>query len=904
MSWPLDWVISAIGCLLADPLQQSPLSIEAFTSVAMLHPSAIHVVILIITSMFAFSGTERVYGQVLPAVTSSLAQQADDTSASSDVDVVLDATSNAGSLTYVADHWGEFHLTMENQGNSPRELLCTSYFEDATALQFGRKVWLPAHSRLSLPHPALIPEADRFPDGRGTVYTLVIDQSQGGEIAIQSRSGLRLRERDLLISTDDRHTGIVTGWESTDVVPQEVVDLVVACRVYQGLNNKVTFVAGQFLPADETNIAYLDHLVLADDRLVDDLAGLTAVRRWVHAGGRLWILLDRTGPAILERLFGDEFEGSVVDQTELTAVTIESPQSTNIAEVKSVQTNEYDEPIGFSRAVVTGMTVRNSVAGWPAALTTTFGEGRVLVTTLGPRAWIKPSPPFRRQEIPDDETAEQKIAREQRELEMKTAYVPVAQMEDVAPFIFARRDPQPLPSEELAKFAQEFISYEVPSGSLIIGAMFGFLALLAIVGVGLWKLERLEHFGWCGSLLAVILGSVFLWAGLSNRHRTSETIASVQLAQAIKGTDDVRTRSAAEVYRVEEDTSQIGTSLGGKILPRTVGGEGANSRMVTTDLGTFSWQGLKQPPGLSTYHITTSRSNPHPLEASATVDAQGVVGECGEQLSSGADLLLVTRRGRMGVKTSASGEFTASADTVLEPDQFLDVSYVDDVSDRRQRILKQLFSNQQWQNSLDEPHLLLWLNDWQTGFHFGEGLEREGDTLMTVPLKLEQPPPGTEVVIPSPLLDYLTRQPPDGSTSSGFWDDGNQEWQERSNPSTTWLGVQVPKAFLPLDVNEVIIEINVSGLMGQIEILGVNNGSIVSLENVSDPVGTVEIEINDADALTVSTSGELLLGLSAGVVPDSEASRANSAGNSWQVHSLSVQIRGITKGSTQEKTDE
>jgi hypothetical protein len=196
------------------------------------------------------------------------------------------------------------------------------------------------------------------------------------------------------------------------------------------------------------------------------------------------------------------------------------------------------------------------------------------------------------------------------------------------------------------------------------------------------------------------------------------------------------------------------------------------------------------------------------------------------------------------------------------------------------------------------------VSGWEHGFQFGEGLERQGDTLLIAPLEFSRPAAGTEFVIPSPLLDYVNLRPPDGSSPASFWDDGRQEWQQRSSPSTTWLSVQVPAAFLPLQAKHVRLEIKVSGLMGQIEILGTKDGNVVSLQTVTDPVGTVIIDIDDPESLTVSENGELPLGVSAGVLAESDPSEANSTAGSgfdadapanyWKVDSLSVQLRAIT----------
>lgn len=820
----------------------------------------------------------------------------------------LDANSRLGGLTYVPEEWGEFLLRLENRGDTAAQLLCTSYFDGLPSVQFGRKVWLPPESRLLLSHPVLFPAADRIPDGSATVVSLLIDDSQEPEVLLKSASGQLQRDRTFLVSDTGRHTGVMAGWKSTDVVPQDVVDLITAVRVYQGLNNKLTYLAGQFLPADETSLNYLDHLVLAEDRLVDDLAALAAVRRWLHAGGRLWIMLDRTGPLLLERLFGDEFEGFLVDRAGLTSVRVDDPPTAVLPDGVQGETIEYDQPVALSRLVASEMSVWNTVNGWPAALTRTWGEGRVLITTLGPRGWMTPAAAVRG--LSDGEEVD-----DRRPLDMRSDFVPLSPMEDLAPFIFARRDAAPLPQETLASFAQEFISYEVPTGSLIIGSMFAFVILLAATGTGLWKWGRLEHFGWCGSLLAILFGAGFLSIGLSSRHATPETMASVQFAQAVGGTDDVRTRAAIAVYRPEGGEALINTSEGSRFPLNMTGQDGSTTRMVMTDLGTYQWEGLSQPPGLRMYPVVKSGTSAERLSAHASLNAQGIVGSCADKLAGGANAVLATRRGRMNVQLSGDGTFTAGSEDVMDPDQYLGAAFLDDVQDRRRRILQRLFGNRQWQTSLSQPQLLLWVNAWDHGIDFGEGLQRQGDTLLSVPVELSRPSSGTEVLIPSPLLDYASRYPPDGTPAAGFWDDGRQEWQERSRPSTTWLNVQVPTGLLPLRATRLHLEIGVSGLMGQIEVLGVRNGAVVSVQSVIDPVGTVVIDIDDPETLTIAEDGGLPLGLSAGLRSDADSSETASAAggtgnpttpsantsfnadapsNYWRIESLSVQLRGIT----------
>lgn len=810
---------------------------------------------------------------------------------SSDVRFSLDVNSRFGSNTLVPEQWGELHFHLENSSGTEREVLCTSYFAPDSTLQFGRQVWLPARSRLSLSHSVLAPQAGRLVNQTANVHSLLIERSQGSEILIKTDSGQLRHERSLLLTPMGRHTGIVAGWNTSDLVPQDVLDLVIADRVNQGLDNRTTILGGEFLPADEQSLKYLDHLVLAENRVADDYSGLTAVRRWLHAGGRLWVMLDRTDPIVLERLLGDEFQGTVIDRVGLTTVRIDKPPTLASAEGEVGEAFDYEEPVALAQVVVSGMKVWNTVNGWPAAMTASFGEGRVLVTTLGARGWVRPAAPVA------EKTATHPPGR-------NSDFVPCAPMEDLAAYVLSPRPADPLSQKTLETFTEEFVSYSVPSWSTIAAIMSGLFASLIATGLWLRRIGRVEHFGWVGSLLAVSFGTVLFGIGLFHRYRVPATLASVQFAQAIPGTDDVRTQEAIAVYRPEANDSSINTSQGGELWPDMSGSEGTTRRLITTDLGAFHWDGLSNSSGLHLHAARTSTSAGNRIQAEATLDGDGIVGKCSGIPASGADSLLVTRLGRMSLKLNADGGFTARPEDVLGVDQFLGTNFVSDEQDRRRRILQELYRQPQWKDSLTIPQLLVWADDWDPGFRFGEGLVRRGDTLLAIPLRLIRPAPGTEIVVPSPLLSYATARSPDGLAPSGFWDDLKGEWQERTSPGTTWLAFRIPRDLLPLKATRGQLNVNVTGPIGRVEILGVKDGGAAKLETVASPVGTVVVALTDAEALNISDAGELILGISGGDPAQSAtisttASGAtagatpivNSAASShWKVESLSLQL--------------
>lgn len=809
----------------------------------------------------------------------------------------IESNSRFGVLTYGPGQWGDLQLRLENNSDTGRELLCSSYFGEQSTLQFGRQIWIPPHSRLNVSHPVLLPPADQLKGGVAEVRSLVIDKSSGQEVLLKNDGGQLLHERSLLVNSTERKTAVIAGWRAEETIPEDALDLITAGRVNQALNSQVTALAGQFLPSDEASLKCFDHIVVMENRLQDDYAALTSLRRWLHGGGRLWIMLDRTDPILVEKLLGDDYACHLIDRVDLTTVRIDKAASLLDPAGKPGETVEYSDPVQFSRVAASGMTVKNTVEGWPAAMTASFGEGRVLVTTLGARAWLRPVV---------QETPGTAPAATDGEPGSAAKFVPVSPMEDLAAFVLGQRVEEPISRESLESLTQEFIAYQIPSWTLIVSILSGFLVLLGLQGVWLWRTQKLEHFGWVGSLTAIVFGFVLTGIGLVNRYGVPETIASLQFAQAISGTDDLRSKGMIAIFRREAVTDPIGTVHGGRFWPDMTGQEGSTRRMVATDLGTWHWEGLPQPSGLKLYPNESSRSVSDRVTVEATLNSNGLVGRLTGNLEGSSDTIIATRHGRLAVKLASDGQLAAPSTGVLEAGQYLEAAFLGDVQDRRQRVLKQMFENSKWRDSLVRPQMLLWVKNWDHGFQLGEQLEPQGETLIAIPFDLTRPANGTDFVIPSPLISYASCLAPDGSLPAGAWDDKLGEWQERSGANTTWLRFQIPQSLLPLKAGKVNLHLKVSGDMGQIQVLGANEAAEVVLQTMKAPAGSITFEIDDPAGLNVSPDGGLRLGFKAGLVPDTttEAPADLMAGNTksyWRIESLSLELSGITTDQTVEE---
>ena len=223
-----------------------------------------------------------------------------------------------------------------------------------------------------------------------------------------------------------------------------------------------------------------------------------------------------------------------------------------------------------------------------------------------------------------------------------------------------------------------------------------------------------------------------------------------------------------------------------------------------------------------------------------------------------------------------------------------------DEQDRRRRSLKELLENPDRADFPHRPQLLLWTATRDNGFYFGDGLKQQGASLVSIPLFIQRPPAGTQILIPSPFLEYFNRPSPDGTPSSAFWDSLKKQWQERSEPGTVWLRLPVPAELLPISVTEAVIELKVIGPIGVVEVLGLRDGSVTALQTLTNPVGAFTVTISDVDSLRIDDSGSLVLGISAGTpagavtgqaVQPSAASVQGGKANYWKIESMAVHLR-------------
>jgi hypothetical protein len=803
------------------------------------------------------------------------------------------STGPGGLYAFVPNRWGVMRVDVVNRLEKELEVLSATYFDAEPTLQFARKIWLPPRSKMQSWHPAKVPNAKREEKTTG-FHSLVREAEDDNQVLIRADSG-EMQHAGFLSLNHEPVTGVIENVEGGDQREAiDTVELVSTCRLKQSLGRKVTAVTDLiFVTADE-GLQPLDQLVICDNRPMRDAAAIAAIRRWVNAGGRLWVFLDQVDPKLLNMVLGDDFQCDVVDRVSLNTVNIlPGPAGPRGSHSETF----FEKPVDLVRTIVTDVDVVFTVDGWPAAFWKNCSKGRVLVTTLGPRGWMLPRP--------DESKTEASGGRRDRQVATKsvpfdperqpTGHIPNDPMGFLCMDLWAEQKVAPISVEAIEPIVQQYVGYAIPSRLLIVGLLAGFCGLLAVAGAALWRMGKMEWLGAIGPVLAIFVSLILVGIGQQQRYSIPRTTANMQFIQMIKGTDDYLAEGQLGMFNPEPGEAIIRGHNGGRILPEMAGTEGTTRRMIWTDLGNWQWHHLPATAGSTDASFSISNTLSERIRATATFGPDGLTGVVQSGGRRAEDVLIATNTGRIGVSMQADNTFTARTADVLSSGEFLTADLLTDEQNRRRYLLEHLLANPKRRDFPGTPTLYFWTDPWDLGFEFAADSKPLGAALVGVPLEFQRPAAGTEVSIAAPLLPFDSVIGPDNVLPTGMWDRLNRTWADRQSPGATWLRFRVPSVLVPSQTLKGRLVVSVTGPIGKLEIAAMRQGKLVTLKTWIDPVGTVEYEIDDPEALVMSESGGVLLRVSGGDASRPELTETKTSDgvkvNYWRIESLAFDLK-------------
>lgn len=824
----------------------------------------------------------------------------------------------AGSGSFSPGSWGVLAVELWNPGDAPADLVVSAFFADDQNLQYAKRWWLPAHSKMTGRLPILVPrermslDAPRKLDSAPPplpikIKALLLDRSGAKEEVRRGPRGEMVHDGTLSLSVSATlsHSAYFTDPSPlTPTVgpsrsPSEDEDLgrpalfLTSARRAAGLDDRITPIFDPQAPENGECFENLRQILLANDRLAENSVGLAATREWVFQGGRLWVMLDRVSPATVERLLGSSFDWEIVDRARLTQVTFEDNRPAK--RLVQVPTTNFESPVEMVRVLVDDEEVLEKVDGWPVAFWQDYGHGRILFTTLGGRGWFGNQAMEARVSIsnpgaPNPPAGQGSVGQGLG----GSPGSPTAALVSLAQDFFATNIVEKIDDNRFRPTLAEHIGYRTLPRTWVLGVLGGFCVCL--IGGAVW-LKRLEKSAWLallGPLLAIGAATTLVLQSNRTRQAVPPTLAYCQLAEIEPGAEEVQVRGLMGVYYPEASDFPVGGRRGGFFEIDPAGLDGVTRRALSLDSEKWQWENLHWPEGLKFSPFRQSfRASAGTPDAVATLGPDGVSG----RLTLGpfrevSDAVIATGANHhLAVQLESDGTFHASAKDVLAADQFVASAFLSDEQRRRQSIYREA-KDAGWLNHADRPTLLFWAKPLDLGFSFPEEMQTVGATLASIPLRFEPIPPATSVTIPAPLLSYRPVTGPDGEGQAPAYNALTAEWQERATLAKTWLRFQIPREILPFQLEGATLTAEISGPAVQLEILGAADGKAIPLATRSNPIGRITIEIDDPATLNLDAEGGFLLGVNAG---GTKVLSGGGVTNYWKIESLELEARGQTR---------
>lgn len=767
---------------------------------------------------------------------------------------------------YVPGRWNAIAVDVVNPTENRVDLLSLMYFVENPSRQYGRRLWLPPHSRRSAVVPVLVPQVP----GKSQLVnakSYLLDRSVGGDVASADATGALIQDGQLALQRDQPVTGIMS-----DAEDEGVRRAVVAMRLAQKQSDHVVIFTGASQlrrPLDG-----FDTLVLSTDAPAR-AGALGAIRDWLFAGGRLWIMLDRVDPATVASLLGESFECQVVDRVDLTEVKIvEINKNTSTADGNNRQ---FNTPVELVRVLPGKAEVTHRVAGWPAAFWQHFGQGQVLFTTLEDRAWIDQCGPGK------PATGIGKVK--------SSASEPLATLGSR----FSKERPQrvkiPEPFRELLK---EHIGYEIVGRDTAFGLLAAYCAAMA--GAALWLTRRgaAEHLAWIGAITSIFVAGAFVFVGGKSRKQIPSTIAAAQFVQSLSGTDQATVTGLLGIYTREPFTGAMGARDGAEFHLDPPSGDSAICRMVWTDSDRFHIENMTLGSGLHLAQFSCTLQLPQPMAARATFSPDGLTGLTQtEPFVDLADALIATPAGNnLAVRLDADGTFTAAASDRLSATQYLAGALLTDKQRARAKVYEQLLDSDGSAHFPTGPCLLIWARATQLPIDLLPDVPLVGDALLAVPLVIKPSAPGTQLLIPAAFLPYESVSGLAGTRASTAYDNARRRWiGPLTLGSKITLRFQLPPEILPLQLTRADAAITIRAPKRKLEISGIVSGEEVQVTSVDSPAGRIRFTIDDSRLLELDDRGGLRLTFS--ISSRSDEQLASIAEVGWQIENLQLDVSAI-----------
>ncbi len=717
--------------------------------------------------------------------------------------------------------WSVLSLIAKNSTDEAGEGLVSAYFTPEVSQQFARRVWVPAHARRTGWLPFRMPQNVPRNEERRSITTLSLDASSGREV-LKRRSG-ELLTSDILLTVDHELGRTLTYFrkplpnEANIIldVDADASDTVVLSKLCADLSRTVLDIEANFLPPWSEVLHGFDQFVLTSDRIVNDCAGISALRSWVRDGGRLWIMLDRVSPSTVSAILGNGENLEIIDRVELDQYVIET---TDRIRPDVVQDKcDYEVPVDLVRVVTSATDVPSRVNGWPAAIWMPYGEGEILVTALAPRGW-----------------------------RAEKGEIPMEALKLLATRFYSGRDGRP----DVTGFRpalQEQIGYRIPKRSFAASVLGAYCLALVGAGVVLVRRGRLDWLAWIVPALTLIVTALLFTVGATNANSVKPIIAYGQLLRVSPQTNEVQVNGLAAIY--DQQSREI--SLQGQqriwLLPASVNDSEAR-RVVWTDRDATETQNATTLAGsVGLASMTGTGMLASRVAATGSLGPVGLVGKIDFGSLQGTTDFVIAGPPvpALAPTVAADGSFEARPDQVLAADQFSSDNLLSDEQRRRQDVLRHLLNPNDTNIYPHQTSFFFWCHPIDSNLKFPGGFAINGSALIAIPLQLERTPPKTPFQIPATFLRAEVSSGKQGVST--VYDPRTGQWVKGLTSSTeVYLRFQMPQQVIPCELTRALLTVRLNAPSREVRISLQSGPETETTRTFRNPSGVLEVEFAES----------------------------------------------------------
>ena len=810
-----------------------------------------------------------------PAADVDEGTNADDQKKSTRVALSINPT---GITRNVPGRWSTLTVNGSNPTANDSEELGVVTVDKNANMQFARRLWIPANARRQAWLPFKIPDDVGTNRMQIPLKYMHVNETDVGEKFQNNVVGMPTSERSLLMSWEPLRTGILLWQRNPDMKSDEKTNILskviyaakdssVGDRDDLGLIN----MSGGFLPPTLKPFDSMDQVVVADDSILDDTVAVQRLRAWLHSGGRLWIMVDQLPEKSVRALIGDACCYSIVDRVELNDYAISVLAQTAFTKDASFEWS-LDQPETFVRVLVDTDDIHSEIDGWPAAFWKQVGHGEVLFTTLGAQGWL------------NDQRASEPL----RSLSSRLFIPKIEPTGHV---------------KEISDFLDKDIGYSIPTRAVVGSVLVCHMLIVLAVGIWLARRRSLQHLAVLIPVAALLAAGTLVIIGWRNTSQVPSTIATGQIAHALPDSANVRIESVAAIYSQKRRALPIHTSA--DTTTQLVGNDRENelTRVVWEDSGDSNWEFVEQPPGV-VRHIESDSlvTLNQPWSFLGRFTENGFEGKLRGIPSSDVQDPVVASiaSASLSVQPVLGEEGKFVEKSTLLPDQYIEATLMSDTQQERQTFIRKL-ATQDGNFLSKEPSLILWTKPIPSGAEFGDGFERPGWALSTVPIRLERASVGDRFKIPASFVSIRSGS----SGPSMFFNAETGQWLDGMNkPGEAEVRCVVPAAVMPCQLTKANIVLRINAPGRRLELKGFVDGAYVTIFEKESPSGLLEYDLEDTSALDLDSEGCLRLLLSISPTQEEIAAKpetsdpmdlASPSRNKWGIDYLHVSLEGTAK---------